>query len=612
MSLRPNCSAPKRRVSGILAHKMFCVCSTGFAFIKLCCVRQKIIISICCKKTMSAHEAASIIGSNGKPAKTFKSNIGIALSCLGAAVGTGNIWRYPRIVANNTGDDGALAFILVWFLFLFTWSIPLLLIEYGTGRYTKSAAIISFKKMTGPNTMWCGAFVGFVSFAIASYYAVICGWCAYYFGYYIANPLPLEFDSSSEVFVYFAETSSWPVLFQACVIAAGGLCVYAGVRSIEPVMMIMVPILLCIMIVSFIYSLTLPFASIGISHLFTMDWSVLQNPSTWIDALTQNAWDTGAASGVLLVYASYFGKQHGVVKYGTVIPSINNLLSLLMAITMFSTVFSIQSTENPTVTINDILQRFTFNGPANTGLTFIWIPLLYSTLSIGRGVAVLFFLCLFLAGFSSQVSLIEAATHQLVDIKVPRKFAVPFICLLMFVFGLGSALNVHFLVNQDFVWGSAIVVSGSLILFLVIRFGVAKFRTEVINMYGDGTDWKLPVVWQWLIWILVPIQVVAIFVWWVISSIQDTESVWYKIEERSFMSAILQWLVVFLVLIFLNFMYVRFAHGLLPHTYLLTGLSPISHANTSSGSANDMAQFEMDQVEFAANASPQELPQITK
>lgn len=28
------------------------------------------------------------------------------MSCLGCVVGTGNIWRFPRIVAKNSGEDG--------------------------------------------------------------------------------------------------------------------------------------------------------------------------------------------------------------------------------------------------------------------------------------------------------------------------------------------------------------------------------------------------------------------------------------------------------------------------------------------------------------------------
>nr|CAB3266308.1 sodium- and chloride-dependent GABA transporter 1-like [Phallusia mammillata] len=516
-------------------------------------------------------EFASILP-NEKPPKTFKSSLGVALSCLGAAVGTGNIWRYPRIVANNTGENGALAFLLIWFLFLFTWSIPLLLVEYGAGRYTKCATILTFKKMVGPKAMWCGAFIGFVNFAIASYYAVICGWCAYYFVYFIANELPSTSKESTAIFMNFAEESAWPVLFQAIVIVFGSICVFAGVRSIEPVMMIMVPALLCLMFASFVYSLTLEYSSIGIKHLFNMDWEVFKNPKTWIEALTQNAWDTGAAQGVLLVYATYLGKEHGVVRYGTVIPTINNFLSFLMAITMFSTIFSVQISMNPSITVNQILDSFASNAPGNTGLTFIWIPLLYSSLSIGRAVTILFFLCLFLAGFSSQISLIEASCHQLVDLKVPRKIAVPIIGVLMFLLGLGSTLNVYFLVNQDFVWGSAIVVSGSLLLFLVYAFGVSKFRREVINGYGDGSDWTLPRLWEWIIYILIPFQIVAIFVWWVISNVMDKDHLWYEITEESLLSALVQWAVVLIILVIFCFLYIRYAEKILPSSYVLPGL----------------------------------------
>ena len=37
--------------------------------------------------------------------KTF-SGIGLVMSCLGSVVGTGNIWRYPRIVAIHATGGG--------------------------------------------------------------------------------------------------------------------------------------------------------------------------------------------------------------------------------------------------------------------------------------------------------------------------------------------------------------------------------------------------------------------------------------------------------------------------------------------------------------------------
>ncbi len=37
---------------------------------------------------------------------TFSSSLGVLISMLGSVVGTGNIWRFPRIVANNASDGG--------------------------------------------------------------------------------------------------------------------------------------------------------------------------------------------------------------------------------------------------------------------------------------------------------------------------------------------------------------------------------------------------------------------------------------------------------------------------------------------------------------------------
>ena len=86
-----------------------------------------------------------------------------------------------------------------------------------------------------------------------------------------------------------------------------------GVSSIEPMNTIVVPTLLLLILFSFYWGLSLPFAYIGIKHFFTPNWSkllILQlcslyiimtiyaegsfgDTKMWLDAITQNAWDTG-------------------------------------------------------------------------------------------------------------------------------------------------------------------------------------------------------------------------------------------------------------------------------------------------------------------------------
>ncbi len=60
----------------------------------------------------------------------FASRWGLIATVLGMAVGTGNIWRFPREVASNNGG----AFILICFLALFIWAVLLICAESVFGK----------------------------------------------------------------------------------------------------------------------------------------------------------------------------------------------------------------------------------------------------------------------------------------------------------------------------------------------------------------------------------------------------------------------------------------------------------------------------------------------
>ncbi|XP_067667839.1 uncharacterized sodium-dependent transporter YocR-like [Haliotis asinina] len=485
----------------------------------------------------------------------FASKLGLICSCLGCMVGTGNIWRFPRIVATNSRDEGGLVFLIVWFFFLLSWSIPMLLIEYGTGRYTQKAVVGSFRQFMGDKAAWCGAWITLVSFMITCYYSVILGWCFYYLIYCIAHDLPDNADDSRAIFFDYAQDSAWPVLTHGLAIMFAGLSVVKGVKTIEKVNMFLVPVLLLILLFTFVWSLTREYADFGIKYLFTPNWESFTDPRVWVDALSQNAFDTGAGSGLMIPYSSYMTRENGIVRYGSLIPSCNNLVSLISGITVFSTVFATLVVTQPSLTQPQIVDIIKDSGPGSTGLTFIWIPVLFSSVGVfGRVLSVLFFLTLSFAGVTSLIANIELFTHTLQDFGLPRRYGTPLTVAVTFLIGLMSALNLDILTNQDFVWGFALVINGLMLQVMVIVYGVKKFRQEVVNNFGVG-DWKLPCLWDWIVRVVAPLEGSVLIVWWAIDLISNTSGdgeKWYEFGMETFMVTVVQWLGVMALTIVFN------------------------------------------------------------
>jgi NSS family neurotransmitter:Na+ symporter len=467
----------------------------------------------------------------------FSSRWGLLLSVLGIAVGTGNIWRFPRIAATNSGGEGAGAFLVAWIIFLVVWSIPLIIAEYALGRAGRLGIVGSFAKLAGARFAWMGAFVGFVATAIMFYYSVVAGWCVFYFVEMFANPLPLSTDASQGVWDTF-QAGGTPVIFHAFAIGLGGLAVWKGVSSIERVNKVLIPTLLLIVLLSVGYTLTLDGAFDGLAFLFTPQWSMLARPEVWLEALTQNAWDTGAGWGLILTYGAYMQKRHGVVKNAVITGVGNNCVSLLAAIIIFGTVFATLGAE---MTKGEILEVMQTSGPAGTGLTFIWMPQLFARMPLGNLLAVLFFLGLAFAAFSSLISMIELATRTFVDAGLSRRTAVGTVAGLGFAFGLPSALHVGFLANQDFVWGVGLIISGAFVAFAIIRYGPTAMRTTMLE--GSAADWDPGRPWEWLIGWLVPLQAVVLLGWWLYQAAAVyAPDTWYNpFEPYSVMTCLVQW-----------------------------------------------------------------------
>jgi len=477
----------------------------------------------------------------------FSSRFALLASMLGIAVGTGNIWRFPRIAAQSGGDRGSGAFVVAWVVCLLSWSVPLIIAEYAVGRVGRRGIVGSFAAVAGQRLAGLGAFVGLVAVGIMFYYSVVAGWCLYYLAHSVTSALPSSAAEADAIWEGL-QGGYAPVLCHLLAIGGCGLAVYRGVSSIERVNQILVPTLLLVVAISVIRALTLPGAGAGVAFLFAADWPSLAEPQVWLEALTQNAWDTGAGWGLIITYAAYMRRRDFVVKNAVATGVGNNLVSLLAALMVFSTVFAVLGAELDRGEILKVMQE---SGPASTGLTFIWMPQLFARMAGGRLLAILFFLGLSFAALSSLISMVELAARVLVDAGMRRTRAVPLVLAVGFLLGLPSALDTTVLTNQDFVWGVGLIISGAFVAVAVVRYGAEKLRTGVLDSIQG--DWRIGRGWQVTIALLVPLQALTLLVWWMWKSATEyAPDSWYNpLDPFSVATCLLQWgvglLVCFLV-----------------------------------------------------------------
>lgn len=425
--------------------------------------------------------------------EVFGSRWGMMLAMLGMAVGTGNIWRFPRIVASNGGGS----FLFAWLVFLLIWSIPLILVEFAMGKAARSGTVGAFGKLIGEKFAWMGTWVGWCATAIMFYYSVVMGWCIRYFAATLTGEIPGEVPGA--LWERFAG-SPWALVTHAIAITLGVLVVARGVRGIERAARILIPSLVVLVLVLAIRAVTLPGAVRGLEFLFRPDWSQLADYRVWLEALTQNAWDTGAGWGLILTYAVYMRRNEDTTLNAFALGFGNNSMSLLAGIMVLCTAFAMR----PDVT-DEIV------GAGNEGLTFIWVPQLFGTMPGGRVFMALFFLALIFAAWTSLIAMIELATRVLADAGIPRSRAIWQVGIVGFLAGIPSALSLGFFRNQDFVWGVGLMLSGFFFAFAVLKFGVRRFRLELINQ--AGADMRIGRWWEWAIGLCL-LEALVLIVWW--------------------------------------------------------------------------------------------------
>jgi len=112
-------------------------------------------------------------GNEGR--ETWDNQCEFFLSCLGYAVGFGNVWRFPYLAYKN----GGAIFLIPYIVMLLLAGLPLFFLELALGQFSSLGPNKVFLYMA-PITLGVGWGMLVVSFLVAIYYNVILAWSLFY------------------------------------------------------------------------------------------------------------------------------------------------------------------------------------------------------------------------------------------------------------------------------------------------------------------------------------------------------------------------------------------------------------------------------------------------
>jgi neurotransmitter:Na+ symporter, NSS family len=392
------------------------------------------------------------------------------MAAVGSAIGLGNVWRFPYICYANGGG----AFLLPFFIALFTAGIPLLILEFTIGHWSQKPPPAAFKDIN-EKWEWTGWWASCIPFLVSIYYVVIMAWCFAYMIYAInlrwgtntesfflhtflrVTEGPLEFGGMS-IPVILGLIAIWTMIF---------LVLYKGVERIGKVVLLTVPIPTILLLILTIRGMTLPGAMEGISFYLTPDFSALKNVNVWLAAYAQVFFSIGVAQGIMITYASYLKKTSDINNNAIITALADAGTSFFAGFTVFSVIGYLAASQG--VSIDQL-------GIAGPFLVFVTYPTAISLLPAAAAIfGILFYIALLTFGIDSAFSMIEPLTAGINHrFKITKVKITAILCLAGFLLSLfftaGNGLYLLQLMDH-FVANFGLVAVGLVECILIGWFG---------------------------------------------------------------------------------------------------------------------------------------------
>ena len=413
----------------------------------------------------------------GEKRESFTNKIGFMLSCVGAAIGLGNIWLFSW----KLGKYGGAAFLIPYFIFVALFAVVGLVGEISFGRMMKRGIFGLSEILKDINIPFKNLLpiIPIISVAgVFTFYVIVFGWVIRYFFSYLTGAI-----NGVEYGAYFGSIAGqvasipWHILG---VVLSVVVISFGVVKGIEKLNKIIMPLMFVLFLGLMVRSLTLPNAIDGVKFLLQPKWSMLEDPMTWIMALGQAFFTVGLSGSALLVYGSYLGDDVEIPASVVQTCFLDTTAALMAGFIIIPAAFS-----------------FGLDAGSGPALLFITIPAIFSNIPGGQILGGLFFLSVIFAALSSAINQLEVPVEAIMDrYKISRIKAAIIVGTIATVIGLFLDMNMEWFGKfADFV--SIILIPLGAVIGLGVYFYYVD-KQRVIDEINKGSSVKVGALILWL------------------------------------------------------------------------------------------------------------------
>ena len=454
--------------------------------------------------------------------ESWGSRIGLILAMAGNAVGLGNFLRFPVQAVQNGGG----AFIIPYLICFLLMGIPLLFIEWSTGRYggkfgNHSTPYILDTMAKGRIWKYIGVFGIFTNIAVVAYYCYIESWTMSYVFHSVAGTFTGM--SQAEVSNFFNSyidvahsTTGIPyeaVIFYIICLLINTYILSKGLGGVEKVAKIGMPLLILFGVILAIRGVTLgtsgasdafPNANAwdGLNFLWTPQYESLWDLKVWMAAAGQIFFTLSVGMGTIHCYAAYLKSKDDVALNAVSAGFMNEFVEVVLGSLIVIPIAA------------GYLGLDWVKANAGFGMAFQTMPYLFqqwgSVLAAIAGV--MWFGLLFFAGITSSLAMGTPWMGFMRDeFNWGRKKGAWSFGALALILGLPTVFFYQQGVFDEYDYWAGTV---SLVVFAMLEtivfawiFGMDKGWKEI----NSGADIKIPQFFRYVIKFVTPIMLIIIF-----------------------------------------------------------------------------------------------------